>query len=42
MIAYTTVLCAQVLNTKSIETIKSITKKINTTLSRSNIDENLI
>jgi len=33
---------AQVLNTKSVETIKSITKKINTTLSRSNIDENLI
>ena len=31
---------AQVLNTKSMETIKSITtKKINTTLSRSNIDE---
>jgi len=25
-----------------METIKSITKKINTTLSRSNIDENLI
>jgi len=45
MIAYlnfTTVICAQVLNTKSMETIKSITKKINTTLSGSNIDENLI
>ena len=29
-------------NTKSMETIKSITKNINTTVSRSNIDENLI
>jgi len=45
MIAYLsfpTVLYAQVINTKSTETVKSITKKINTTLSRSNIDENLI
>jgi len=39
---FLTVLCAQVLNTESMETLKSITKKINTTLSRSNIDENLI
>jgi len=38
---YNSTLCT-VLNTKSMETIKSITKKINTTLSRSNIDENSI
>ena len=33
---YNSTLC-----TKSMETIKSVTKKINTTLSRSNIDDNL-